>query len=330
MLTFHTSVGTEGVEVDIAAEAIPPEVQWIDAFRPNRMETAFLERILGIETPTIESLSSIETSSRLYVENDRIFLSMSMVYKDVGGMAETTPFGFVLSENLLLTVRFHPIRACDHVHDKAIHTNRRPASGVNAFVSLLEFFIDHVADQLEGLNGELDRLSHDIFGGKGARGVSGQRGGGGNKDLRLIMRRIGRSGDLTSKLDDALLGMGRIIPFVVSEGAAWLSADLISKLKSMQRDITSLNDYETHQNNKLQFLLDATLGLTNIEQNNIFRILTVVSVVGIPPTLMASIYGMNFKNMPELEWHYGYAYGLGVIAISALIPIIWFKVRGWW
>jgi Mg2+ and Co2+ transporter CorA len=94
--------------------------------------------------------------------------------------------------------------------------------------------------------------------------------------------------------------------------------------------VASLNDYETHLTDKIHFLLDATLGLTNVEQNNIFRILTVVSVVGIPPTFVASMYGMNFKNIPEYDWSYGYQYGLLLIALSALIPIIWFKWRGWW
>jgi magnesium transporter len=90
-----------------------------------------------------------------------------------------------------------------------------------------------------------------------------------------------------------------------------------------------LNEYESHLSDKVQFLVDATLGLINMEQNDLFRLLTIVSVVGIPPTLVASMYGMNFHNMPELSWAYGYQYGLTLIALSAAIPLIWFKIKRW-
>jgi magnesium transporter len=122
----------------------------------------------------------------------------------------------------------------------------------------------------------------------------------------------------------------RIHAYVAANAAPYLESSIRAKLKSLQRDIASLNDYETHLTDKIQFLLDATLGLTNIDQNNIFRILTVVSVIGIPPTFVASMYGMNFKNIPEYDWSYGYQYGLLLIALSAIVPIIWFKWRGWW
>src|SRR5262249_36264515 len=151
-----------------------------------------------------------------------------------------------------------------------------------------------------------------------------------NRRLRRVMRKIGRYGDLTSKLQDVLLGMSRVLPYVSVNAGPFLDQSLRAKLKSLQRDIASLNDYETHLTNQIQFLLDATLGLTNIEQNNIFRILTVVSVVGIPPTFFASMWGMNFKNIPEYDWAFGYQFGLFVIVLSAIIPFVWFKWRGWW
>ena len=97
----------------------------------------------------------------------------------------------------------------------------------------------------------------------------------------------------------------------------------------MRQDVLSLSDYDGHISNKVQLLLDATLGLINIEQNNIIKVLTIVSVVGIPPTLIASMYGMNFKIMPELNWSWGYPYGLALIALSAVLPLVWFKWRGW-
>ena len=103
-----------------------------------------------------------------------------------------------------------------------------------------------------------------------------------------------------------------------------------TRLESLRQDVASLNDYETRLTDKTQFLLDAILGFTNIDQNNVFRVLTVVSVVGIPPTFIASMYGMNFKNIPEYDWAYGYEYGLCLMLASALLPALWFKWKGWW
>jgi magnesium transporter len=116
---------------------------------------------------------------------------------------------------------------------------------------------------------------------------------------------------------------------VLSLAGEWLPADVKQRLETVRQDVASLSDYDAHLTNKVQLLLDATLGMINIEQNNIIKVLAIVSVVGIPPTLVASMYGMNFKNMPELDWAWGYPYGLAVIAISAILPVLWFKWRGW-
>jgi magnesium transporter len=123
--------------------------------------------------------------------------------------------------------------------------------------------------------------------------------------------------------------VGRVIPFVLSLQYDWILSGFEPRLKAVSKDVASLNEYEADLSSKVQFLLDAVLGFITIEQNDLFKVLTIVSVVGIPPTLMAGIYGMNFKFMPELDWAWGYPFGLGIIALSALIPLIWFKWRGW-
>jgi magnesium transporter len=176
---------------------------------------------------------------------------------------------------------------------------------------------------------DLDLLSQEIFATKGAS-VTHHRPREDSNRLRFLLREIGRNGDLSSKIEDSLLWLARMLPFVMVNAAPYLESGMRAKLESLQRDVESLNDYETHLTDKNQLLLDATVGLTNVDQNNIFRILTIVSVVGIPPTFFASMWGMNFKNMPEYNWTYGYEFGLFVIALSAIIPIIWFKWRGWW
>jgi hypothetical protein len=148
-------------------------------------------------------------------------------------------------------------------------------------------------------------------------------------DLRIILRRVGHSGDLASKIRDSLLGIGRIVPYASSLAADWLPPEIKPRLDTVRQDLLSLSDYDAHIVNKVQLLLDATLGLINVEQNNIIKVLTIVSVVGIPPTLIASMYGMNFKGIPEYDWSWGYPYGLALIALSAILPLIWFKLRGW-
>jgi magnesium transporter len=139
---------------------------------------------------------------------------------------------------------------------------------------------------------------------------------------------IGSIGDRLSQARDVFLGIGRIVPFVVGLRSEWIT-EFEGRLGAVSKDIASLNEYEAHLSNKVQFLLDAVLGFITIAQNDLFKVLTIVSVVGIPPTLMAGIYGMNFKFMPELNWAWGYPFGLAIIALSALIPLIWFKWRGW-
>jgi magnesium transporter len=327
MLSFH-SAGKDGFEVATDAKTIPSEVNWIDTERPDPQEIAFLERTLKIAVPTLEALSEIETSSRLRSEKDWLYLSIPMIHRADGFMPALTPLGFVLSKDVLLTVHFKPMKAFDDVLE-SISRCPAQAGGPGVLVAILEVIVDHAADVLESVGGDLDCLSEEIFGIHNAHARRHRPREDGDK-LRGVMRKIGRNGDLTSKIEYVLLGMSRMLPYVSVNAGPYLPVDIRAKLKSLQRDISSLNDYETHLTNKIHFLLDATLGLTNIEQNNIFRILTVVSVVGIPPTFFASMWGMNFKNIHEYDWTYGYEFGLFIIAVSALTPIIWFKWRGWW
>jgi magnesium transporter len=327
MLSFH-SAGKAGIEVAMDAKSIPSGVNWIDAVRPDPQEIAFLERTLGIEVPALETLSEIETSSRLRSEKDWLYLSIPMIHRADGFMPALTPLGFVLSKDVLVTVRFKHMKALDGVR-KTLSRCPAQAGGPGALIAILEAIVDHAADVLEGVAGDLDCRSEEVFGSDHAtpRRHKPREDG---EQLRLVLRKVGRNGDLTSKIEDQLLGMARMVPYVAANAAPYLEAGIRVKLKSLQRDIASLNDYETHLTDKIHFLLDATLGLTNIDQNNIFRILTVVSVIGIPPTFFASMWGMNFKNIHEYDWTYGYEFGLFIIAVSALIPIIWFKWRGWW
>lgn len=332
MLKFHSTTGKGEIAVGLDAEGLPPEVNWIDALRPTSMEVALLERMLGIVVPNEENLAEIETSSRLYRDNGHLFMSLPMIVRLTSGLAQTSPVGFVLCKEYLLTIRHKPMKPCESLHYQLNYSDPMhsglPADGPSALITLLDNVVEFSSDELEKIDAGLDLNSQIVFDqGTGRRGEDSVRD---SVALRKVLGAIAGYGYMAAKVGEVLLWISRILPFVSHEAASYLSPEQQAKIDSLARDVNSLLDYEKAQTDRNHFVLDATLGLTNLEQNNIFRLLTVVSVIAIPPTLVASMYGMNFKYMPELEWPYGYEWGLALIAITALIPAIWFKRRGWW
>jgi magnesium transporter len=274
-------------------------------------------------------LSEIESSSRLRTIKDALYLSTPLVYRADTGNPLVTSVGFVVRHDLLITVRFDELKAFATFAENARKPGAVHHSSAGAFTGLVEAIIDRMADALESVGRDLDAVSKRIFRDNTTEPKRRHRPAREDADLREILRGVGRAGDLTSKIRDTLLGFGRIVPYVLTAGTAWLPPEVKPRLETLRLDIGSLSDYDTHLTNNVQLLLDATLGLINIEQNNIIKVLTIVSVVGVPPTLVASMYGMNFHDMPELSWSWGYPYGLALIALSAILPLAWFKIRGW-
>ena len=302
-----------------------PALVWFDLLAPTPQEIREVEHATGLHVPGREELSEIETSSRLRVMDEALYLSAPQVYRAVATrMPGTTPVGFVLTPGFLITVRFEQLTAFGLFSEGLAAVP--VADGPAAFVGLAEAIIDRMADVLETVGGELDLISNRVF---HADSPARRRPASEDADLRAVLRRIGAAGDLASRIRDGLLGIGRILPYVSGMRAAWLSPDLLRRLETARQDMASLVDYDTHLVNKVQFLLDATIGLIGIEQNNVFKLLTVASVIGIPPTLIAGMYGMNFKNMPEYDWAWGYPYALVLLLLSAVIPWVWFKRKGW-
>ena len=244
-----------------------------------------------------------------------------MTYLDTEGISRIAPLGFVLSAKHLMTIRFAELPVFDLYAQRFQGFAARPCS-VAAFLGLLEAIIDRLADVLEHVGADLDLVSRRVFRPENPKATKT------DVQLRATLRNIGRAGERLSNIRDSLLGVQRIVSYV-TESVAWVPVEQKPRLNVLRQDIASLSEYDTRLSDKVQFLLDATLGFINIEQNNGIKVLTVVSVVGVPPTLVASIYGMNFKWIPELQWEYGYFYGLAVIVASAVLPLFWFKKRGW-
>jgi magnesium transporter len=299
---------------------------WLDLMTPSDAERASAEAAAGVTLPTREALGSIETSSRIRSQGGALFMSVPSAAPPPPGQRGGQPIGFVLTRERLVTVRYTPSKAFDVAFKMFEGDEPAPTTSLGVFVSLCEAIVDAIADALEHLAEEISPLSTVAF---HADDTQGRRAVRSNQILRVQLRTVGRMGDRLSEIRDALAGLTRVVAFARENTGEWSDAAAETRLASVERDITSLSDYDSQLFNKIQFLLDATVGLIGIAQNDIFKVLTIVSIVGIPPTLIAGVYGMNFKNMPEYDWPWGYQYGLAVIVLSAVIPLIWFKLKRW-
>jgi magnesium transporter len=299
-------------------------VVWADLFEPTKAEEATIENWIGVGIPTREEMEEIEISSRLYTENGAFFMTATLPAHADGDHPVMSPVTFVLAGDRLITVRYHEPRAFQTFPMRAEKTDVGCTNGATILMALLEAVVDRLADVLERASGEVVEISHDIF--HPAEKKASKR----DRDFQLILRRIGRKEDLVSKIQDSLLTLQRLSGFF---GQAAMQRkndkDVRVRVKTLSRDVSSLTDHATFLSQKITFLLDATLGMINIEQNGIIKIVSVAAVVFLPPTLVASVYGMNFEVMPELKWLLGYPFAVALMVVSAVLPFWYFKRRGW-
>jgi len=231
------------------------------------------------------------------------------------------PSGFVLSKNVLMTLRFCKSSTFDAVIKELAHANFTPAT---AFVRILEELVGHMADLLESSGHDLDEASHVIFRQDNSKRLSRE-----TALLRQLMIRTGRTSERMSRIHYTLVCLDRMAKFTVDRAGQWIGRDMAVRLQSVSSDIGSLIQFAEGLVSRIQLLQDAATGIINIDQNDVMKVLTIASVVGIPPVLVVGVYGMNFKNMPELDWSWGYQYALALIVVTALLPLIWFKWKDW-
>ena len=325
MLTAFTCKAGHPVRLtDTADNAALASAVWIDLRDPTPEESAHVAMATGLHVPTQAEVSEIETSSRLSRRGGALYLSLPMVTMADGPRGASA--GFVLSPQRLITVRFAPSKVFETFAETMPRGDMAGDSGGQILIALLEAIVDRQADVLEGVQTELDTISHDVFS-LGGHNEAGRK----NEDrmLRDTLARLGRIADLLSHIRESQLGVSRLLPYIASHTTEWLPADLAARLRTLKSDIDSVGEFDNHLTNKLQFMLDATMGFINIAQNDVMKVMTVASVVGIPPVLVAGIYGMNFKNIPEYDWAWGYPYGLALIMVTALIPLAIFRWRKW-
>jgi len=315
--------GSQGLDrLDPPPADIPEACVWVDLLEPTLAEERSVERLLAIDVPSREEMREIETSNRLYEENGTLYMTATVITKIDTDRPESAAITFILSHNRLITNRYvDPLPFRRFI----AYSERHPAAATTApgiLAGLLEAVIERTADVLERVGQGLDDLSANVF-------AADQKGKTRARDLRGVMERIGRDGDLTSKARESLVTLGRQLTFIQQSTAVQMPKDLVARYRSMSRDVLALSDHASFLANKSSFMLQATLGLINIEQNNIIKIFSVAAAVFLPPTLIASIWGMNFEFMPELEWPFGYPLALFAIVISAILPYLFFRRRGW-
>jgi magnesium transporter len=270
---------------------------WIDLLDPTDDERARVEQATHLRLPTRATIEEIESSSRVFIEDGAFYLSTPVLESTDCMNGVVTAVGFVLSPTQLVTLRFGRVPAFDAV--AASHARVPASSAREALLKVLETIVEYTADALEHASAELEQISHAAFHPDRARRHKVAKA---SEALRAALRKVGRMGDGISHIRDTLLGLGRIAAFIHETGHRTDSASDAPRSNAIRVDISSLNEYQAHLASKVQFLLDATLGFISIEQNEIVKTLTVVSVVGVPPVLIAGIYGMNFRNIPEFGW----------------------------
>ncbi|TCZ66110.1 magnesium/cobalt transporter CorA [Roseicella aquatilis] len=299
---------------------------WIDLLTPTPDEERLVQAALRLEIPTREEMQEIESSSRLYKEDDALFLTAPFLHGVDGGEMSSTAITFVLANTALVTVRYATPKAFAVF---AARCHRTPAVLLNTpdgvMLHLFEQIVDRLADILERIAADMDRASQAAFRTARAKAKASAK----DADLKDALITLGQVGEVTTRASETLLGLSRILTFLTAEKATAVRKENQGLIKTLVRDVRSLVEHAGFLNSKANFLLDAVLGIINVEQNAIIKTFTVASVALMPPTLIASIYGMNFELMPELKWDLGYPLALVLMIVSALLPILYFKRKGW-
>ncbi|HKX89986.1 MAG TPA: magnesium transporter CorA family protein [Sphingopyxis sp.] len=310
------------VRADIGA-ANPPAILWADIVHPTADDTAQVAALLGIDIPTLPEMQEIEPSARLYEEAGAQFMTVPIVVGLDGDAPRLAPVTFILGTASLVTVRHADAAPFEQVIARRLRINGG-ATAEALMLDLVDAIVDRVADVLERSALHCDAVSREVF----ARKAAGGGADGPPRDLEAMLGRIGREGDLLTQLRECLVGLARMLSYHGTRGRRD-SGEARARLKTIQRDVQALTDHASFLSGKINFLLDATLGLINLEQNQIIKIFTVAAVAFLPPTLIASIYGMNFDAMPELRWQYGYPFAIGLMILSSILPFAYFRKRGW-
>jgi len=296
---------------------------WIDLLQPTTEEDRFVEEAMGIDIPSRAEMREIEPSNRFYQERGAYFMTASIVYSVETPMPKTTPVTFILAGDRLVTVRYAEPRAFPLFMQRVEKGDATCTTGAFIMAGLIDAIVHRMADLIERIQDEVERLAQSVFDLRGGQQTR-------NRRLDVVLKRIGKAGDITARAEDSAASLSRLLLYFTQ---ATQDRDddprIRQRIKGALRDINSLLDHTKFLSQRIGFILDATLGMISNEQNQIIKLFSVMAVILLPPTLVASVYGMNFKHMPELEWTFGYPWALGLMVLAAIGPLIYFRRKGW-
>ena len=317
--------GCDGRLVDAREAKIPDEATWVDLEEPTPDEEALVERCIHMDVPTESEMAEIEPSSRLYEQGGALYMTVSVLYGVEDGQPTTTPISFVLTDSRLVTVRYATPKPIRFFSEHARRDPEQVRDAPTALVRLLDALVDRLADELEAVSRDMEELSAKIF----SKDIDERRIPAAR--LTALLTRTGRTQTLLTRIRLSSLSTLRLLSFLSAANRFHeaAQADMRHQIGSMIADATALSDHATFLSDNVTFLLDASLGLISIEQNAAMKLFSWAALVFLPPTLVAGIYGMNFKHMPELQWVGGYPVALALMLASAVLPVLYLRRRGW-
>jgi magnesium transporter len=318
-----TRYALQGPGLVSAGDAALADTLWIDLLEPTPEEERVIEAQCGIDVPTREEMREIETSNRLYEEDGAVYLTSTIVTKLDADLPQNSQVTFILKDGRLITNRYTDPLPFRRFASYAERHGNACASGSAVLAGLVEALVNRVADVIERVSADLDSISAEVF-----TRPSGRRRGT-QRDFRAVLERVGQSGELIGKTRESLVSLGRALAFAQQSTALALTNDVRTRYRTLSRDIIALSDHASFLGSNVSFILDATLGMISIDQNNILKIFSVVTVFLLPPSVIGAVYGMNFEHMPWLHAQWGFPVALCLMVASAVIPYVIFKRRGW-
>lgn len=321
MLTIH-GLSDAALVTAAISNCPPPEgvPVWYDLFDPSSDEDADLERQIGVPVPTRAEMEEIEASSRLYAEEGALYMTALVPVRSDSDQPILTPVTFILVGDVLATVRYDKPRSFEIFRARAERPGFGLVDGRGVLLGLLETIIDRVADALERIGADIERLSASVFRPRRER----------ENGLEEAITAVGRLGGAVARAEESIVSLSRLFHFLAEHGGRdRLDADGRARLGTLEQDARSLAEHAKSLDAKINFLLSATLGLVGLEQNMIVKIFSILAVIFMPPTLIASIYGMNFHAMPELDKPWGYPMALGMMLASIGVTFAVFKWKRW-
>lgn len=316
MLRFfkiHNGLIQEIAKEDENFTTLQQEADWIDAAEPDDDERLQLKALLSTDLPESDDVEEIEASARCFVDQAGIHVH-SLFLNQSEGRHKTSTVACILQNDRLITIRESEVADFRLLRMRARRGQIAVDSPAQLLVTLFENKVENHADTLEDLHRQLEEVSHLVLEEN-------------ETELDSIIEKLARLEDSNGKIRLCLMDTQRDISFLLRHLRN--QHEYSETLREIMRDVETLMSHTTFLFDKINFLMDSTQGFINIEQNKIIKIFSIASVVFLPPTLVASIYGMNFRFMPELNWHLGYPTALGLMVCSAFAPYLYFKYRGW-